>query len=216
MECGGKNTVGVYAGCGLRSSRWYGYYVSNDCVHGACITVGNGRSVDRAVTGGTSMKANDLKVMFSSETNEWATPQDFFEKLSKLYGPYDLDPCSTIKNAKCKYFFTEQDDGLSQDWSGYNVFMNPPYGRKIGNWIEKAYEESRKDNTTVTCLIPSRTDTKYWHDYCMKADKILFIKGRLKFGIATNAAPFPSAVVIFTGKNVTRPFLNNIPMIDGL
>jgi phage N-6-adenine-methyltransferase len=162
------------------------------------------------------MNKNDIKTMFSSESNEWATPMDFYNKLNNLYGPYNLDPCSTPQNAKCQYHFTVEDDGLTQDWSGRNVFMNPPYGKEIGKWIAKAYEESRKQNTTVTCLIPSRTDTKYWHDYCMKADKVLFVKGRLKFGSAKNAAPFPSAVIIFTGKNTTRPFLNSIPMIGWL
>ena len=77
--------------------------------------------------------------------------------------------------------------------------MNPPYGREVGVWIEKAYNESLK-GATVVCLIPSRTDTKYWHDYCMKASEIRFIKGRLKFGDSKNSAPFPSAIVIFNGK----------------
>ena len=162
------------------------------------------------------MNKNAIKTMFSSETNEWATPTDFYDKLNRLYGPYDLDPCCNKINAKCKYFFTEQDDGLNQDWCGYNVFMNPPYGREIGKWIEKAYKESRKQNTSVTCLIPSRTDTKYWHDYCMKADKIIFVKGRLKFGTATNVAPFPSAVIMFTGTNETRPFICKTPLIGNI
>lgn len=84
---------------------------------------------------------------------------------------------------------------------GYTVFMNPPYGRAIGNWLKKAYEESLQQNTKVVCLIPSRTDTKYWHDYCMKASEIRFVKGRLKFGDSKNSAPFPSAIVIFNGNN---------------
>ena len=77
--------------------------------------------------------------------------------------------------------------------------MNPPYGREVGVWIEKAYKESLK-GAIVVCLIPSRTDTKYWHDYCMKANEIRFIKGRLKFGDSKNSAPFPSAIVIFNGR----------------
>ncbi len=79
--------------------------------------------------------------------------------------------------------------------------MNPPYGRQIQLWLEKAYNESLKDSTTVVCLIPSRTDTKYWHNYCMKASEIRFIKGRLKFGNSKNSAPFPSAIIIFNGSN---------------
>jgi len=139
------------------------------------------------------------KVMFSSETGEWATPQDFFDKLNWRFGPFDLDPCATVFNTKCKYFFTEQDDGLAQDWGGHTVFVNPPYGRGIKAWIKKGYEEveSGDPGTRVVMLIPARTDTKYWHDYVMKASEIYFVKGRLKFGDSDNSAPFPSAVVVF-------------------
>jgi hypothetical protein len=75
--------------------------------------------------------------------------------------------------------------------------MNPPYGRDIGKWMKKASES----DATVVCLVPARTDTKWWHDYAMKGE-ITFIRGRLKFGNAVNSAPFPSAVVVFRGKNV--------------
>jgi site-specific DNA-methyltransferase (adenine-specific) len=80
------------------------------------------------------------------------------------------------------------------------VFCNPPYGREVGKWVEKSYKEAKKKNTTVVMLIPARTDTRYFHDYIYhKAKEIRFIKGRLKFGKATNAAPFPSMVVVFRG-----------------
>ena len=142
------------------------------------------------------MDKQTQKTMFSSESNEWATPQEFYEELTKKYN-FTLDPCATHASAKCEKYFTKEDDGLSQDWAGETVFMNPPYGREIKKWIQKAYEESRKPKTVVVCLIPSRTDTKYWHEYCMKSHEICFVKGRLKFGDATNSAPFPSAVVVF-------------------
>ena len=134
--------------------------------------------------------------MFSSESNEWATPQKFYDELSKKYS-FTLDPCATHNSAKCEKYFTPEEDGLAQDWAGETVFMNPPYGREIKKWIQKAYEESRKPKTTVVCLIPSRTDTRYWHDYCMKSHEICFVRGRLKFGDSTNSAPFPSAIVVF-------------------
>ena len=137
-----------------------------------------------------------MKVMYSSSTNEWSTPVEFYNKLNKIYN-FTLDPCSTNNNHKCEKYFTQDDDGLVQDWGGERVFMNPPYGREIKNWIRKAHEESLKDNTVVVCLVPSRTDTRYWHDHCMKAAEIHFIKGRLKFGDSENAAPFPSAVIVF-------------------
>ena len=146
------------------------------------------------------MNESSLKVMFSSNSFSWGTPESFFKRLDNEF-KFTLDPCATKETAKCVRFFNEEDDGLSQDWGGHSVFMNPPYGRDIGDWIKKAYEESSKPGTVVVCLIPSRTDTKYWHEYCMKADKISFVRGRLKFGGSNNSAPFPSAVILFTSRN---------------
>ena len=151
------------------------------------------------------MDYNSLRVMFSSESDSWGTPELFFKKLDVVFN-FTLDPCASLENTKCSKFFTKEDDGLSKDWGGHSVFMNPPYGRQIGDWIRKAFNESRKPNTVVVCLIPSRTDTKYWHEYCMRADKISFVKGRLRFGGSRNSAPFPSAVVVFTsGNDVNLP-----------
>ncbi len=137
-------------------------------------------------------------VLFSSKTNLWETPKDFFDKLNWRFGPFDLDPCATPHNTKCANFYTEAEDGLSKSWQGHTVFVNPPYGRDIGKWIKKAHEETQQDvDTKVVMLIPARTDTKYWHDYVMKAELVFFVKGRLKFGDSENSAPFPSAVVVF-------------------
>lgn len=120
----------------------------------------------------------------------------FFDELDKEFN-FTLDPCATHENAKCKQYFTKEDDGLTQSWQGNTVFMNPPYGRGIKHWIKKAYEESLGD-AVVVCLIPARTDTTYWHNYIFgKASDIRFLKGRLKFGNSNNTAPFPSAVVVF-------------------
>ena len=142
-----------------------------------------------------------MKVHFSSKTNEWATPQNFFDMLDNEFN-FTLDPCSTKENAKCKKFYTKEDDGLSKTWIGESVFMNPPYGREIKNWVEKAYTEvdnsRERERTVVVCLIPARTDTRYWHEYIFgKAKEIRFVKGRLKFGDGSGSAPFPSAVVVF-------------------
>lgn len=131
--------------------------------------------------------------LFTSNTDLWATPQSFFDKLNEEFN-FDLDVCANYENAKCVRFFSEEADGLKQDWNGV-CWMNPPYGRVIGEWIKKAYEASL-NGSTVVCLLPARTDTKWWHDYCMKGE-IRLIKGRLKFGDSKNSAPFPSAVVIF-------------------
>lgn len=143
------------------------------------------------------MDKNTKKVMFSSASNEWATPQAFFDKLNNIFGPFTLDAAASSVNYKVATYYTQSDDSLSQDWSGNRVFLNPPYGRALKDWVKKAYEEGQKDNTMVVMLIPARTDTKYWHDYVMKADEIRFVRGRIKFGDETNSAPFPSAVVVF-------------------
>ena len=136
------------------------------------------------------------ELMFSSKTDLWSTPWDFFEKLNDEFH-FTLDTCSTHENAKCYKHFTIEEDGLLQDWGNEVVFCNPPYGRKIKDWVKKAYDESQKDNTTVVMLIPARTDTIYFHEYIYNKAEIRFIKGRLKFGDAKNSAPFPSMVVIF-------------------
>lgn len=134
-------------------------------------------------------------LMFSSKTPEWATPQDLFDRLNKKYH-FNLDPCCTDENAKCKKHYTVSDDGLMKPWGGHTVFCNPPYGRKIGKWVEKAYKESMNPNTLVVMLLPARTGTKWFHNYCVKGE-IEFIQGRLKFGGCKNSAPFPSMIVVF-------------------
>jgi phage N-6-adenine-methyltransferase len=138
----------------------------------------------------------NLKVHFSSKSNEWATPQDFFDELDKEFH-FTLDPCATPENAKCKKYYTIKEDGLKQDWQGETVFCNPPYGRKIKDWVKKCYEESQKPNTTVVMLIPARTDTNYFHEYIYGKAEIRFVKGRLRFGDGKDRAPFPSMVVIY-------------------
>ena len=132
-------------------------------------------------------------IHFSSKTDLWATPQSFFDKYNAMYN-FTLDVCATNDNAKCSTYFTKEQNGLSKDWIGI-CWMNPPYGRDIKHWIKKAYESSL-NGATVVCLLPARTDTSWWHDYCMKGT-IEFIRGRLKFGDSKNSAPFPSAVVVF-------------------
>tara|TARA_Y100001938_G_scaffold151067_1_gene245639 strand:- start:2418 stop:2912 length:495 start_codon:yes stop_codon:yes gene_type:complete len=144
------------------------------------------------------MNDNTKKIMFSSKSNEWETPKDFFDKLNWRFGPFTLDPCATEDTAKCSSFYTIKDDGLTKNWNDNVVFVNPPYGREINSWIKKSFDESKNENTTVVMLIPARTDTRYWHDYVMKAKEVHFVKGRLKFGDSTNSAPFPSAVVVFS------------------
>ena len=135
-------------------------------------------------------------VHFSSKTDLWFTPQAFFDKYDSIYN-FNLDVCAIPENAKCKNYFTQEIDGLKQEWNGV-CWMNPPYGRTIKHWVKKAYESSL-NGATVVCLLPARTDTAWWHDYVMNGE-IEFIRGRLKFGDSKNSAPFPSAVVVFRSK----------------
>jgi phage N-6-adenine-methyltransferase len=140
-----------------------------------------------------------MSVHFSSATDLWSTPQAFYDELDAEFD-FTLDPCATPENAKCALYYTQEDDGLAQDWSGERVFMNPPYGRVIGYWVKKAMESK----TLVVCLVPARTDTRWWHDYVIEGGaEVRFLKGRLKFGNSKNSAPFPSAVVIFNPKKGT-------------
>src|SRR3990167_9960893 len=124
-------------------------------------------------------------VHFSSARLDWKTPKAVYQMLDAEFA-FDHDPCPTNPTV----------DGLTSEWGGSN-YVNPPYGREIPKWIAKGYEEAQKGKTVVF-LIPSRTDTSWWHDFVMKAKEIRFIKGRLRFQGAKYNAPFPSAVIIFS------------------
>ena len=146
------------------------------------------------------MNENDKKVMFSSASDEYATPQSFYDKLNMEFN-FQLDPASSPDNHKCSSFYTMEDDGLTKDWSGETVFINPPYS-KCFDWVKKAHEEAKKENTKVVMLLPARTDTRWFHDFCLDKkviSEVCFVRGRLKFGDQTNSAPFPSMIVTFGG-----------------
>lgn len=136
--------------------------------------------------------------LFSSERIDWATPQDLFDDLDLEFG-FTLDPCADASNHKCPRYFTKEQNGLAQDWTGERVFCNPPYGREIGLWVKKCAEHSG----LAVMLIPARTDTRWFHEYIYHKPnvEIRFLRGRVKFEGAANAAPFPSMVVIFNGVN---------------
>lgn len=132
-----------------------------------------------------------MEVHYSSKTDLWETPQSFFDELNREFH-FETDVCALPENAKCDKFYTPDQDGLKQDWSGV-CWCNPPYGRQIGKWVEKA----AKSDATVVMLLPARTDTKWFHDWVLPFAEIRFVKGRLKFGGAEHNAPFPCMVVIF-------------------
>ena len=142
------------------------------------------------------------EVHFSSKSNEWETPKEVFDALNNEFN-FTLDPCCTKETAKCDKFYTILENGLKQDWSKDTVFVNPPYGREINNWVEKSYEEYLK-GATVVMLIPARTDTKYYHNYIFNKAEVRFLKGRIKFlqnGEIGQSAPFPSAIIVFSKNN---------------
>jgi phage N-6-adenine-methyltransferase len=140
-------------------------------------------------------------VMFSSATPEWETPQALFDRLSVRYGGFTLDVCASHANAKCQRYFTPGDDGLLQPWKGHRCWMNPPYGREIGKWVEKAATEARAGAHVVVALLPARTDTAWFHKHIYRQPHtyVEFLRGRVRFGNATAGAPFPSMVVAFNG-----------------
>lgn len=135
--------------------------------------------------------------MFSTATDLWETPQDFFDALNEEFR-FETDVCAIPENAKCEKYFTPEQDGLKQDWTGV-CWCNPPYGRQIGKWVEKA----AKSNATVVMLVPARTDTAWFHDWILPFAEIRFVRGRLRFGGAENNAPFPSMVCVFGSNGLT-------------
>jgi len=133
--------------------------------------------------------------LLSSKTIYWRTPTDFFDKLNAEFG-FTRDVCATPENTQLSNYYTEEQDGLAQDWAPQVCWMNPPYGRVIGAWIKKAHDESKR-GATVVCLLPARTDTRWFHDYILGKAEVRFVKGRLKFGGCKVSAPFPNMVVVF-------------------
>lgn len=143
------------------------------------------------------MNPQEAKAHFSSNTDEWETPQALFDRLDAEF-KFNLDVCATAENAKCPRYFTKEINGLTQPWAGHRVWCNPPYGRAVGDWVKKCYMEAVGGLGTIcVALVASRTDTRWWRDYAMRASEIRLIRGRVKFGGGANSAPFPSALLVF-------------------
>lgn len=141
----------------------------------------------------------ETKLHFSSASSDWSTPQDFFDKLNEEFH-FTLDPCADDFNHKCEKYYTKEQDGLKQDWSGEVVFCNPPYGREVAKWVRKCFNEVYRGKCKCAVMaLPARTDVRWFHEYIYNKSEIRFVKGRLKFGGQTQPAPFPSMVVIFRG-----------------
>lgn len=141
---------------------------------------------------------NNMAVHFSSAKENWGTPVEFYRKWDCRY-LFEIDVCAHAGNHKAPKYWTTEDDALTKDWAPLRCWMNPPYGRNVtGKWVKKAYDESVK-GALVCCLLPARTDVKWFHDYCLPWGKIEFIRGRLTFEGAKDCAPFPSMIVVFGG-----------------
>lgn len=135
------------------------------------------------------------KALFSHESDEWGTPSALFQQLDQEFN-FTLDACANAENHKCPKYFDKYQDGLQKNWSNEVVFCNPPYSQ-IGKWCEKCYKEWKYHNVTIVLLIPSRTDTRYFHEYIYNKAELRFIRGRLHFNDSKNSAPFPSMICIF-------------------
>jgi len=138
--------------------------------------------------------------MFSSVKQDWITPDEIFDPLNDEFH-FTLDVSASPENTRCHDFFSEGDDGLTKDWNG-SCWMNPPFNKK-SQWIKKAYQESLK-GATVACLIPARTNTNWFHDYCLRYGEVRFIRGRPKFKGAKHGLPQPLAIVVFRPPNLNQ------------
>lgn len=139
----------------------------------------------------------------TSNDDTWTTPRSYFAQVSRSYN-FTLDAAALTSSTLCDEWYgpdhpdPARRDALLCDWHadarGGDIWLNPPYGREMNIWMQKAYLEASK-GSTVVCLVPSRTDTAWFHDFCMPHD-VTYIRGRLKFGDGKNSAPFPSALVV--------------------
>lgn len=157
------------------------------------------------------MEKKDLNVIFSHKSDEWSTPQWLFKFLDKKYN-FTLDAAANHYNHKCLKYYTIDNNGLSNDWKGETVFINPPYS-KIYEWVKKAAAEALNNETVTVMLLPARTDTKWFHEFCLnntECIEITFIKGRLRFGDQKNSAPFPSMIVVFGKSSGVNPIIKTM------
>lgn len=145
-----------------------------------------------------SNQPTNMEYAFSHKTDEWETPQWLFDRLNRIFC-FEIDVCANEQNHKCDRYFTAKDDALTKDWSGMRCWCNPPYGRKIKDFVKKASETVKDHNTTVVMLLPGRTDAGWYHEYIANNPQAhtVFLRGRLRFGGSKWNAPFPSMIVVF-------------------
>lgn len=162
--------------------------------------MGAGKEMPGKKTGTGVVAAPFNPVHFMRVKQDYGTPRSLFDPLDVEFG-FDIDVCATAFNTKCRRFHDPEADGLKQEWRGV-CWCNPPFGAGVTAWVQKAYESSQTGKATVVCLLPARTDTRWWHLYAMKANEIRYLRGRVKFDGANHNAPFPCAVVVFRAKRL--------------
>lgn len=138
---------------------------------------------------------------FDSAKQEWTTPQALFDRLNKEFR-FNCDLAADATNTKCEVYVDAERDALTQPWFG-TCWLNPPYGAKkprLQDWVKTAYQETRKPGCVVVMLIPARTNTRWWHDFCMLATEIRFLNGRPRFGDAKHGLPQPLALIVFSSE----------------
>ncbi|MCQ2316361.1 MAG: phage N-6-adenine-methyltransferase [Bacteroidales bacterium] len=130
-----------------------------------------------------------------AKRSDWETPCELFQALDAEFH-FDIDVCASEQNHKCEAYYTEEQDGLTQEWRG-NCWCNPPYGRQLFQWVRHASLMASTGKATTVMLLPVRTDTKWFHDYINGKTEVRFVRGRVKFAGAKDRAPFPTMIVIF-------------------
>ena len=154
---------------------------------------------------------------FSSETDQWATPQAVFDWLDEQFGPHDLDAAADSTNNKCDDYISAEDDALTVPWVGTRVWLNPPYGRGLARWATKAIDEIDAGNCdSITILVPARTDTNWFIDLADRAHRIVFVKRRLRFGDGSRDAPFPTAILVIDNDGLGKQIDFGINVGDAL
>ncbi len=159
------------------------------------------------------VKRKSYAACMSSQNQTWQTPPALLTAILQAAGrrEFDLDPCSPALDGPvpAAVHWTEADDGLSRPWSGL-IFVNPPYSRALPHWVAKCAAEA-DGGAVVVALVPSRTDTRWWHDHVVGMARVIMIKGRLKFGNGQGSAPFPSALIVWGDPDLAKRIAAAIP-----
>lgn len=145
---------------------------------------------------------------------DWETPAELFARIDAEFG-FTLDAAASHDNAKCARYLTKEHDALTSGWGSHVVWLNPPYDTSLALWVAKA-RSAAANGATVCCLLPARTDTRWWHEHVEKIAEVRFIKGRIRFIGAPFNAPFPSCFVIYRPpRDAAREMWSRVNKVEG-